>query len=282
MQPSWPQIIVSSLILPAAVALLVSRYEARRQDTRERDGWFDNIVSEANGVESAWYRSSELTTEKQQSTIDTVDEYVKRLKERKNSPLSPSEMTEAIERLDRRWIDTKDTLPVNQTNLYESHGSSIKRNARQIKYIVEQNRPTSLRERLAGYRPGLIQRLKRMYVLGIIRGRIRLFSYEGIAILRDFFSVEEINQIEKGEKAIRVTSPFDSRFCVNFSDDSDTPFLAIEGYARRLPNQPTLRNSFRVYPIEEDQLLEELGYAQEWELEDIETTREIAFEGLEL
>lgn len=88
MQTSWPQLIVSSLILPAAVALLVSRYEARRQDTRERDEWFDNIVSGASGIESAWYRSSELTAEKQQSTIDTVDEYINRLRERKNSPLS--------------------------------------------------------------------------------------------------------------------------------------------------------------------------------------------------
>jgi len=280
--PSWIQIVASSLILPAVVALLVSMYEARRRDNRDRDQWSDNIVSAASGIENTWYRTSELTTEKQHSTIETVDDYVGRLKERKNNPSSPSKLTEAIERLDRRWIDTKDTLPANQSNIYESHGNSIKRNARQIKYIAEQNRPTSLVDRLAQYRPHPIQQLKRCYSLGVAQGRVRRFSYEGVQSLTDFFEPEEINQIEKGKKAIRVTSPFDSRFCVNFSDDADAPFLAIEGYARRLPNQQMLRNSFRVYPVEEDQLLEELGYAQDWKLEDIEKTQEIAFEGLEV
>lgn len=283
MPTNWVSVIASSLILPALVALLVSWLDARRRDNRDLDGWFDNIVAAANGIERAWYSSDELTTEKQKSTIDTVDEYIDRLTEEKNDPTAPPKLTESIERLDRRWMKTKDVLPANQRNLYESHGDSIKRNARQIIYLADQNRPRTLKQTLAQYKPHPIQRLKRIRELGYDRNRVRHFSYENIVDLKNFFSAEEINQIERGEKSIRITSPFDSRFSVSHSDDSGERFLAIDGFAREHPNKPemTLRNSFRVYPITEDQLIHELGYAKDWELEDMETTAELAFENLE-
>lgn len=276
MGTSWEQIILSSLVLPAVVALLVSWLEARRRDNRDRENWFDNIISAANGIDRAWYKRSELTTEKQQNTIETVTEYVSRLNERKNSVLSPSELTEAIELLDRKWIDAKGSLPANQSSLYESLGTSVQRKARQVEYIAEQNRPKSLWKRLSQYRPRPIDRLKHFQELGFERGRIRYFSHDNITVLKDYFSVEEINQIEKGEKAIRITSPFDSRFCVCHTDSGKARFISVEGFGRRPSGQ--LRISFRTFPIEESQLIQELKYAQEWELEDIEKTQEIIFE----
>jgi len=278
--PSWIQILVSSLLLPAAVALLVSWFEARRRDNRDRNDWFDNIASAASGIDRAWYKSSELTEEKQRNTIETVDDYVDRLTERKNSTLSPSDLTEAIELLDRKWIDAKDSLPANQSSLYENLGTSVQRKGRQVGYIAEQNRPKSLRERLSQYRPHPIDRIKRFRELGFERGRVCRFSYDNITVLKDFFSVEEINLIEKGEKSIRVTSPFDSRFCVRDSDSDGPRFIAIDGFSRRSTGQ--MKFSFRVFPIEEDQLIRELKLAQEWELEDMEKTREIAFEFMEV
>lgn len=275
---------MTSLLLPAIVAFLVSWYETQRQKRQNRKEWFNNIVSAATGIQRAWYKQSELTPEKQQSTIETVDKYIDRLIERKNNPHSPSKLTEAIERLDQRWIDTKDSLPASSGSLYENYENSMKRNARQVEYIADQNRPINLRERLSRYRPHPIGRLRRLWVLGFVRGHVQRFSHKGVTKLRDFFSTKEINQIEKGEKTIRVTSPFDSRFCVNSSESADRPFLSVNGFVRSLPNQHslTLRNSFRVYPIEEDQLLKELVFAEEYELEDIETTRDIASEDLEI
>jgi len=276
MGTSWDQIVLSSLILPAVVALLVSWLEARRRDNRDRDNWFDNIVSAAIGIDRAWYKRSELTTEKQQNTIETVSEYVDRLNERKNSVLSPSELTEAIELLDRTWIDATGSLPANQSSLYENLGTSVRRKARQVEYIAEQNRPKSLRERLSQYRPYPIDRIKHFRELGFERGRVRYFSYDNITVLKDYFSVEEINQIEKGEKTIRVTSPFDSRFLVRHTDSGKTRFISVEGFSTSSPGQ--MRFSFRIFPIEEDQLIQELKYAQEWGLEDIKKTQEIIME----
>lgn len=277
--PSWIQIIISSLILPAVVAFLVSLYEARRRDNRDRTDWFDNVISAASGIDRAWYKSSELTDKKQRNTTETVDEYVGRLTERKNSPLSPSELTEAIELLDRKWIDAKNSLPVNQNSLYETLGTSIRRKARQVEFIAEQKRPKSLRSRLVQGRPQPIDRIKRFQELGYDRGRVRRFSYDNVIVLKEYYSKGEINQIEKGEKTIRVTSPFDSRFCVRDSDSGDSRFISIDGFGRRSSGQ--LRFSFRVFPIEEEQLIQELKKAQDWELEDIETTQEILSRGLE-
>lgn len=281
--PSWLQLTISSLLLPAIVALLVSWYDAKRRDNRDLNGWFDNIVAAANGIERAWYNTDELTNQKQDSTIETVDEYVERLTEEKNDPTAPTKLTEAIERLDRRWMLSKTILPAHQKSLYQSHGDSIKRNARQIKYIAELNRPKSLKDRVTRYFPHPIQRVKHLRELGFERERIRRFTPENIAVLKDYFSTEDINRIEKGELSIRVTSPFDSRFCVSFSDDSDARFLAVEGFSRAVRDNPnmTIRNSFRVYPISEDQLIHELKHAQDWNLEDTETTKELAFQNLE-
>lgn len=276
METSWEEIVLSSLILPAVVALLVSWLEARRRDNRDRDHWFDNIISAAIGIDRAWYKRSGLTTEKQQNTIETVSEYVDRLNERKNSVLSPSELTEAIELLDRKWIDANSSLPANQSSLYENLGTSVRRKARQVEYIAEQNRPKSLQERLSQYCPHPIDRLKHFRELGFERGRKRYFSYNNITVLKEYFSVKEINQIEKGEKTIRVTSPFDSRFCVRHTDSGEARFISVEGFSRRSPEQ--MRFSFRTFPIEEDQLIQELKYAQEWSLEDIEKTQEIISE----
>lgn len=276
METPWKQIVLSSLILPAVVALLVSWLEARRRDNRDRGNWFANIISAAKGIDQAWYKRPELTTEKQRNTIETVSEYVDRLNERKNSVLSPSELTEAIEFLDRKWIDANGSLPANQSSLYENLGTSVRRKARQVEYIAEQNRPKSLRERLSQYRPHPIDRFKHFRELGFERGRVRYFSYDNITVLKDYFSVVEINQIEKGEKTIRVTSPFDSRFYVCHTDSGKHRFVSVEGFSRRSSGQ--MRFSFRTFPIEEDQLIQELKYAQKWELEDIEKTQEIIFE----
>lgn len=280
METSWEQIVLSSLILPAVVALLVSWLEARRRDNRDRGNWFDNIISAAVGIDRGWYQRSKLTTEKQQNTIETVNEYVDRLNDRKNSVLSPSELTEAIELLDRKWIDVKGSLPVNQSSLYENYGTSVRRKARQVEYIAEQNQPKSLRERLTQYRPHPIDRLKHFRELGFERGRVCYFSYNNITVLKDYFSVEEINQVEKGEKCIRVTSPFDSRFCVRHTDSGKTRFISIEGFSRRSAGQ--MQFSFRTFPIEEDQLIQELKYAQDWELEDLDKTQEILFKYVEV
>lgn len=276
METSWEQIVLSSLILPAVVALLVSWLEARRRDNQDRGNWFDNVLSAAKGIDRAWFKRSGLTTEKQQNTIETVSEYVDRLNELKNSVLSPPELTEAIELLDRNWLDTKDSLPANQSSLYENLGASVRRKARQVEYIAEQNRPKSIRERLSQYRPHPIDRLKHFRELGFERGRECYFSFDNITVLKDYFSVKEINQIEKGEKTIRVKSPFDSRFYVRHTDSGKTRFISVEGFSSRPSGQ--MQFSFRTFPIEEDQLIQELKYAQKWELEDIEKTREIIFE----
>lgn len=276
MESSWAQIVLSSFILPAVVALLVSWREARRQDNEDRGNWFGNVISAAIGIDRAWYNPSELTTEKQENTIENVTQYIDRLTERKNSVLSPSELTESIELLDRKWMDAKSSLPSGQRNLYETLGASVRRKARQVQYIAEQNRPKSIQERLPQYCPHPIDRLKHFHELGFEQGRVCHFSYDNITVLKDYFSVEEINQIEKGEKTIRITSPFDSRFCVRHTDSGKTRFISVEGYSRRTSGR--IRISFRTFPIEEDQLIQELKHAQDWELEDIDKTREVVFE----
>ncbi len=43
-----------------------------------------------------------------------------------------------------------------------------------------------------------------------------------------------------------------------------------------------LKKSFRIFPIPEDAIHSELRLAEEWELEDIEVTREIVYEELGL
>lgn len=145
-----------------------------------------------------------------------------------------------------------------------------------MEYIAEQNRPKSLRKRLSQCRPNPIDRIKHFQEFGFEQGRVRYFSHDNITVLKDYFSVEEINQVKKGEKAIRITSPFDSRFCVCHTDSGKALFISLEGFGRRLSGQ--LRISFRTFPIEESQLIQGLKYAQEWELEDIEKTQEIIFE----
>ncbi|WP_255192710.1 hypothetical protein [Natronobeatus ordinarius] len=216
------ELLLGSLLLPALVALLVTYVQMNRQTKREKHSWYDSVEAATSRIEGAWYPEDELTPETLEDTIHVVDSSLEDLKELKGNPEASGKLVDSIEFLNRRWFHHRKKIKKHSNKRYQNIADATQRDCRQIKYIVQMDRPKSYRERLKRRLPQPIDWVKYCRKMGFSINRERL-STNTIEKLGMQLTVEEIKQLENGEKVIVITKPFQTRL-LPVSDSKNSHF----------------------------------------------------------
>ena len=227
------ELLLGSLVLPALVAYLVTRWKMNRQSREETQDWYDSVEAAASRIEGAWYRADELSEEKREDTIATVDSSLDDLKQLKGNHEASGKLVDSIEFLNRRWFQHKPEVRGLSEWKYGSVSDSIQRDCRQIKYMVEIDRPKS--------RVGKLKQKSRSLL------NKKPLSEDTIEKLKLRMSTEEIEQVLNGDKTIRITKPFQSRLLV--VPRMEETHFSVNAFPRILDRDTDtkFRKSYRIF-----------------------------------